>query len=113
MTQQLDRRRVSGIWIGAFLVFFLTLPGAEGQDSTASATTPPAARQPTETGAPLPHIIVTAKAQKKSLGVFVSKVTGAPVTSDDHPMARWRSPVCPLVAGLPQIEGKAVFDRFT
>jgi hypothetical protein len=27
-------------------------------------------------------------------------------------MARWRSPICPLVAGWPQTEGQAIFDRF-
>lgn len=63
--------------------------------------------------APLPQITVTAKALERRLGVFVSRVSGAPVTSDDRPMARWHSPVCPLVAGWPQAEGHAIFDRLT
>jgi hypothetical protein len=28
-------------------------------------------------------------------------------------MQRWHSPLCPLVAGGPQTEGQAIFDRFT
>lgn len=32
---------------------------------------------------------------------------------DDRPMARWRVPVCPLVAGLPRKDGQFVFDRLS
>jgi hypothetical protein len=63
--------------------------------------------------APLPRITVTAKALERSVGVFVSRVSGAWVTADDRPMARWHSPVCALVAGWPQTEGQAIFDRLS
>jgi len=62
-------------------------------------------------GSSLPPVTVTAQALRRSVNNYISKVSGAWVTSDDHPMARWRSPICPLVAGLPHTEGQAIFDR--
>jgi hypothetical protein len=61
----------------------------------------------------LPQITVTAKVLKQVIDTYISKISGGYVGSDDHPMARWRVPICPLVAGLPHNDGQFVFDRLS
>jgi glucose/arabinose dehydrogenase len=75
---------------------------------------PPMGNAPAEpAGADLPPLSITGKALQKSIDVFVSKATDASLWSDDHPVARWNSAICPLVAGLSRQDGQQVFDEFT
>jgi hypothetical protein len=62
--------------------------------------------------AALPKLDVTGDALQRAVSVFVAKLTGAAVTSDDQPIGLWASPICPLVAGLRRAEGQELFDGF-
>jgi hypothetical protein len=44
---------------------------------------------------------------------FISTVSGVPYWSDDDPVALWRTPICPLVAGLDAADGELLFNRLT
>jgi hypothetical protein len=102
-----------GVWITACLLLLATFPQTHGQEAAASSGTQPANPSLPRKTAPLPQITVTAKVLKQRIDTYISKVTGGNVRSDDHPIARWRVPICPLVAGLPPEDGQVVFDRLT
>jgi len=72
----------------------------------------PAARAGAGNDALLPKLDVTGDALQRAVNVFVAKLTSAAVSSDDHPIGLWASPICPLVAGLPRADGQELFDRF-
>jgi hypothetical protein len=92
---------------------YMALPGAYGQDvNTAPGSAPANPALPEETAA-LPPISVTAKVLRQRIDTYISTISGGYVRSDDHPMARWRIPICPLVAGLPHNDGQFVFDRLS
>lgn len=76
------------------------------QAGLADPSAPPAAAA-TQTPASPPLSKQARKELKQQLKSFVSNVTG-PLTSYD-PVPLWRTPVCPVLAGLPQSEGEPVF----
>jgi hypothetical protein len=82
--RQSKMRMDRGAWIAEFVLsFFLAFPEAHGQ-----------------------------AALERAVDKFVANVTGGDLGSHDHPMARWREPICPVVAGLSRAEGQMLFDRF-
>ena len=91
----------------------MAMVSAHGQDlNSTPGTAPVGPSAPGKTSA-LPPITVTAKVLRQRIDTYVSKVSGAYVWSDDHPMARWRTAICPLVAGLPHAEGQFLFDHLS
>jgi len=72
---------------------------------------PPSARADGNDAA-LPKLDVTSDALQRAVSLYVAKLTGAAVTSDDHPIGLWTSPICPLVAGLRHTDAQELFDRF-
>lgn len=101
------------IWIAAFLAACSALCPGYAQEAAASSDTPPGNPLVPEKAEPLPQITVTAKVLEQRIDTYISKVSGAYVQSRDHPIARWRVPICPLVAGLSRNEGQFVFDRLS
>lgn len=100
-------------YLAAFMAACMALPSAYGQDvNTAPDSAPASPALPGETST-LPQITVTAKVLKQQIDNYISKISGGYVRSDDHPLARWRVPICPLVAGLPNNDGQFVFDRLS
>lgn len=106
---QVDR----AIWSAAFLALCMSSPRAYCQDAATEVNPQQKVPSVTENGGPLTQITVTAKVLKQRIDTYISTISGGYVRSDDHPMARWRDPVCPLVAGLPHADGQFVFDRLT
>jgi hypothetical protein len=101
------------ICIAALLAVCLAFPRAYGQEATTTSNTQPENSSSPGKAAPLPQITVTANVLKQRIDTYISKISGGYVRSDDHPLARWRIPICPLVAGLPHNDGQFVFDRFS
>jgi hypothetical protein len=62
--------------------------------------------------ATLPQITVEAQRRdtEKRVHDFVSRV---PAPSHYESLARWETPICPLVAGLPKVDGEFVLTRFS
>ena len=111
--QQPKTRFFCCINTAAFLAVCLALPRTYGQDATTTSDTH--LENPSNPGkaAPLPQITVTAKVLEQRIDTYISKISKGYVGSDDHPMARWRDPICPQVAGLPHNDGQFVFDRLS
>lgn len=86
---------------------------AHGQGVNAAPGSGPANPTARTEASALPPVTVTAKVLKQRIDTYVSKVSGASVWSDDNPLARWRTPICPMVAGLPHAEGQALFDHLS
>lgn len=97
--------------IAAFLFLFTCYRGVDAQEASAPSGTAPETQSPSEKASSLPQITVTGKTLHQALEKFISKATGASVWSQDHPMGRWRRPICPLVAGLSHTQGQLLFDR--
>jgi hypothetical protein len=93
---------------GAFSLILVPFFGTYGQDAP---VTPPANPDLQEKIVPGAQITVTAEVLKQRVDTYISKVSGGHVNTDDHPMARWREPICPLIARLPPEDGQFVFDR--
>ncbi len=108
--RQMSVRAYRSAFICAFLLILVPFFGAYGQDAPTAA---PPLNSDRAKGAPLAQITVTVKVLKQRIDTYISKVSGGNVHTDDHPMARWREPICPLIAGLPPEDGQFVFDRLT
>jgi len=112
MTRRQSKARVyRGALIFTWLLIFVPFFGAYGQ--VAPAVAPAADPNLQGKGAPIEQITVTARVLKQRVDSYISKVSGGHVNTDDHPMARWREPICPMIAGLPSEDGQFVFDRLT
>jgi hypothetical protein len=92
-----------------FLGVCMALPPGYGQETTPSSNIPPVP----ERAAPLPQVTVTAKMLRQRVDTYISKVSRGSLGSTDRPLARWRVPICPLVAGLPRKDGQFIFDRIS
>ena len=74
-----------------------------------------AAEPPPPPGAE-PAASVTIEATRKrgeveqQISHFVSSIT---VNGMDEPLARWQTPICPLVSGLPREQGESVLRRIS
>ena len=80
----------------------------EQPESPAGATTPPPAK------APLGTVTVEAQRERKEVEREVSHfVSAVPVHYLHDPFARWNTPICPLVAGLPREQGEFVLARLS
>lgn len=109
--RQMRVRANRSAFVCALSLILVPFFGAYGQAGPAVAPATDPNLQ--EKAAPLTQITVTAKVLKQRVDTYISKVSGGSVHTDDHPMARWRIPICPLVAGLPPEDGQFVFDRLT
>lgn len=66
------------------------------------------------TNTPLPQIDVRARRElERGVDSYIFRVTRVSVGDDDRPVALWKTPICPVVAGLPHDVGQALFDHFT
>jgi hypothetical protein len=92
---------------------WVAVAGAYEQRSNPIAGTPPSNPESMGNTSSLPTVTVTAKVLQQRIDTYVSKLSGANVWSDDHPMARWRTSICPIVAGLPREEGHVLFDHLS
>src|SRR5271170_4067890 len=108
---QVRMRVYRGAFICAISLILVPFFGTYGKDAPAVAPAPDPNLQ--GKGAPIEQITVTAKVLKQRVDSYISKVSGGHVNTDDHPMARWREPICPMIAGLPSEDGQFVFDRLT
>jgi hypothetical protein len=85
-------------------VALLCLPAATAWPETAAAVQPPG----------LDQITVEARRQRaiieREVGSYVSAITVAPFQES---LARWRTAVCPLVAGLPRDHGEFILRRIS
>jgi len=80
----------------------------EQPESPAGATAPPPAK------APLGTVTVEAQRERKEVEREVSQfVSAVPVHYLHDPFARWNTPICPLVAGLPREQGEFVLARLS
>jgi hypothetical protein len=75
----------------------MALPSADGQDVNMAPGSAPANRALPGKTAALPQISVSAKVLRQRVDTYISKISGGCVQSDDHPMARWRIPICRFV----------------
>jgi hypothetical protein len=111
LVRQLRLKAYGGAWIAALLLLCPTLPGTDGQE----LTTPPVSRwaNPPLPGndTALPQVTITGKTLQRAVDHFISNAMGVAVRSQEHPVARWRQPICPLVAGLSSAKGQFLFDR--
>jgi hypothetical protein len=80
----------------------------EQPESPSGATTPPPAK------APLGTVTVEAQRDRKEVEREVNHFVFAVAVSYLHdPLARWNTPICPLVAGLPREQGEFVLARLS
>src|SRR5215469_12464927 len=81
--------------------------GEQPSDSTAAAA--PANPSPAET---VQEVTVTAQRATltKRVTAFINKITG---TQFERGLTLWRSPVCPLVSGVPRADGEFILDRIS
>jgi hypothetical protein len=101
------------ICIAALLAACMALPRTYCQELATTSNAQPENPAGPGKSASLPQITVTAKVLQQRIDTYISTISGGFVRSDDHPMARWRDPICPLVAGLAHDDGQLVFDRLT
>ena len=101
------------------IVAFAMLATLAGQATRAAADGSPAptatasrARSSPNTSDELQEVTVTARRAKLALRVagFVNQI--AALENEDG-LPRWRTPVCPLVSGLPREEGEFVLERIS
>jgi hypothetical protein len=79
----------------------LSLPVCSGAATSAATAQPP-----------LDPITVEAQRQREAIRRQVSLfITSITVNGFDEAVARWQSPICPLVAGLPRDMGELVLQR--
>jgi hypothetical protein len=68
--------------------------------------------QPSDESTLLSALTVTAPADRKTVEKKVDTyVTGVTIRPENWSVARWRAPICPLVAGLAKVQGQAVLLR--
>jgi hypothetical protein len=104
-------RAYRGAWIAALLLLCSTLPRTYGQELTTPSVSQSANTPPPGNDTALPQITITGKSLQRAVDHFISKAMGVAVRSQEHPVARWRQPICPLVAGLSPTKGQVLFDR--
>jgi hypothetical protein len=75
---------------------------------------PPPAPVAPASNAVIPSVTVEATRERKlieqRIGHFVSSIT---VNGMDQPLARWESPICPMVVGLTRSQGEFVLTRLS
>lgn len=108
----------SSIALGIALLVLFTCPVRGGQQSADPAANAGMEEQSaSETASSLPQVTVRAQREaiQKQAQAFVRKITGSAWAADDgeHLLGVWRTPVCPIVAGLPRAQGEFIFDRVT
>ena len=63
---------------------------------------------------PASEVTIQAKRERERIQQEVSQFASAAITHDwGHPMLRWTSKICPLVAGLPREKGEFVLSRLS
>jgi hypothetical protein len=78
------------------------------------ADSPNAPPSEQDSGRQLPQIDVHARRMlQRGLDSYIYKVTHGSVAIDDQPIVQWKTPICPLLSGLPHDAGQALFDHFT
>jgi hypothetical protein len=101
--QQSRRRANGGAWIAALLLLSSFLPTTYGQELPA----PSGAGDATA----LPEITITGENLKRAVDRFIAEAMDFHGRSSEHPIARWRQPLCPLVSSLTRTKRQLVRDR--
>jgi hypothetical protein len=97
-------------WIAALLSLSSIPSGTHAQESSKSPVSEPAPSP--ERDEALPQITITGRKLRQAVNNFVFKAMGHDlVRSEEHPVARWRQPICLLVGGLTHPKGQLLFDR--
>jgi hypothetical protein len=94
-------------------VLTLLTAGARADPSSSESPANHVSDQATSEGAGrVPQITIEAQRQdtRRRVHEFVSH---APVLVNHESLARWNKPICPLVAGLPRVEGEFVLTRLS
>jgi hypothetical protein len=112
LVQKPKVRAYRSAWIAAVLSLSSSLTGTYAQESTRSAVSESAGPPSAETDTALPQITITGKKLRQAVNNFVFKAMGHDfVHAEEHPVARWRQPICLLVGGLSEAKGQLLFDR--
>jgi hypothetical protein len=107
-----NARAYRGAWIAALLLLSFAVPSTYAQEPTTPSMVPAASPPPPGIDVALPQITITGKSLQRAVDKFVYKAMGSGyVRAEEHPVTRWRQPICPLVAGLSRTKGQLLFDR--
>jgi hypothetical protein len=92
------------------------MPASAPRPSESHSTTasPPAQGYVEKAAKPASEVTIQAKREREKIQHEVSQFASAAITHDwGHPMLRWTTKICPLVAGLPREKGEFVLSRLS
>jgi hypothetical protein len=111
MLPQSKVRAYRGAWIAALLLLSSTLPMTYGQELPAPSVSQSVGPPLPGNDAALPEITITGENLKRAVDRFITEAMDFHGRSREHPIARWREPLCLLVTSLTRTKRQFVRDR--